>query len=228
MFSISSFLPKKSHSGDLDGYVKVSSMIEEGSVLDRRKYINKRRLLVDRRTILGGFFSGVEKRILEQRRVSFTRRESNQEENEIIETVEGLSLNENNLALLIKEQVAVIKKIGELSLSAKNLEFGETKEQIQQVSRVIRFQVKKEQHYLHLHLARGVNDFNDEAGASLSDIHSENYNTSDRVLQLLEKHQITDLSTSSVGFFLLDMNIVLEELKGCLEKKQSYLYPKYL
>ncbi len=227
MFGINKFSSKKAQ--DIEGeYVAVSSLIEEGSALDRRKPRNDRRLNPDRRKILGSFVLGEEHRVIKYRREVSSRRDTDLKTTESIEDVDELELTANNVQALIREQILFIEKIDKLSLSVKELELQGIKGKIQEFVAAVRFQVKKEQHFLRLYLDKDVKDYADEdTGNSLSDFNTDIYNVSAQVLQLLEKYTVTKAKKENVGFFLMDMNNIRGKLSHCLERKQKHLYPKY-
>jgi hypothetical protein len=211
-----------------DEYIAVSSLIEDGTVLDRRKPRNDRRLNPERREILGGFISGVENRVVKIRRKVSSRRDFDQTSKDVVENIDDLELTASNVQGLIREQILLIEKIGKLSISVKEKEFQGIKEKIQKYTEEVRLHVQKEQHFLHLYLDIEIKDYSgEEIGSSLSDFNSDIYTVSGQVLQLLEKFTVSEVKDENAGFFLMDMNKVRGKLSTCLEKKQNHLYPKY-
>jgi len=228
MFTIKAFSFNKSTPDEQNEYIKVSSLIGDGSVLDRRKDRNERRITADRRKMLAKFFSKIDKRVLKKRRDLSIRRDSDQELTEAVENIDELELNANTIKGLIREQMDVIERIGDLSTSAKEMEPQEIKDHLQELSCDIRFQNKKEQHFLRLYVGKEVINVNEDVGKSLSELHSDSYTSNSRVLKLMDKYQTADISTKNIGFFLLDLSMIHEKLRENLNMKQSHLYPKYL
>jgi hypothetical protein len=58
MFAISRLFSKNNDTDIKDQYTKIASLIEEGSILDRRKPSNDRRSTIERRVRLRDAFSG--------------------------------------------------------------------------------------------------------------------------------------------------------------------------
>ncbi len=227
MFGLDKLTRKKPQNNGNE-YVTISSIIEEGSVLDRRKPRNDRRLHPDRRKILGTFVADEEQRIVKYRREIQSRRGSDLKKDETIENIDEMELTENNIQTLIREQILFIEELDKLSLSVKEMEFQGVKEEIKKYVASVRFQVKKEQHFLRLYIDKDAKDLTDEETVnSLSDFNTDIYNVSAEVLQLLEKYSVKEVKANNAGFFLMDMNNLRTKLTHCLERKQNHLYPKY-
>ena len=228
MFTIKAFSFNKSTPDEQNEYTKVSSLIEDGSVLDRRKDRNERRITADRRKMLAKFFSNLDKRVLKTRRGLSTRRDFDEELPEVVENIDELELSASTVKGLVREQMDVIESIGELSTSAKEMEPHEIKDLLQELSCDIRFQNKKEQHFLRLYVGKDVKNNKEDVGGSLSELHSDSYTSNSYVLKLMDKYQNAEVTTKNIGFFLLDMSMIHEKLRENLNMKQSHLYPKYL
>ncbi len=227
MFGISKLSSKKTQDTD-DKYIPVSSMIEEGSALDRRKPRNNRRLNPDRRKLLNSFFVSEEKRSIKHRREISSRRASELQSTGTIDNIDELQLTTSNIQALIREQIFFIEGIDELSLSVKEMAFQGVQDKTQEYVDAVRSQVKKEQHFLRLYIDKDVKYYEgEEAGSSLSDFNTDIYDVSNQVLQLLEKYTVTKVKEENAGFFLMDMKILRDKVSHCLERKQNHLYPKY-
>lgn len=224
---IKAFSFKKSNPDKQSEYTKVSYFIKDGSVLDRRKNRKDRRITADRRKNTDTFYPHKDRRVLKTRRGLSTRRNSDKRLTDVAENIDALELNANSVKELIQEQMDVIEKIGGLSISAKEMESHEIKRFLQKLSCDIRFQNKKEQHFLRLYIDKVVINISN-IGGGLSELHSDNFTKNSQILELVNKYQTADISKKTIGGFMLDMTTVHEKLRECLNIKQSHLYPKYL
>jgi hypothetical protein len=228
MFTISRLFSKNNNIDVQDQYIKVASLIEEGSVLDRRKLSNDRRNTIERRVRLRNAFYGLDKRCDNNRR-SLSRRMEKSLENNIKENTDNgrETQNLNDVEILVRDQLEIIKKVSELSEVAKLNEFQGIEEKI----RDIRFKVKsitsEEEKLLYLSFDKNVKHSNDKTDKSLTEILFYIHDVSDQVLEYLDRYYYPGVTKESVGFFLLDMNIVYEALNQILNKKKEHLYPMY-
>ena len=229
MFTISRLFSKNNNIDVQDQYIKVASLIEEGSVLDRRKLSNDRRNTIERRVRLRNAFSGLDKRCDNNRRSASSRRMEEPLEKNAYESVDNDReiQNLNDVEILVRDQQEIIKKVSELSEVAKLNEFQGIEEKI----RDIRFKVKsitcEEEKLLYLSFDKNVKHSSEQTDKSLAEILFYIHDVSDQVLEYLDRHYDSGVTEASVGFFLLDMNIVYETLKQILNKKQEHLYPMY-
>lgn len=228
MFTIKAFFLNKNTLDNQSEYTKVSSLLEDSSVLNRRKDRHERRITADRRKMLADFFSKTDRRALKTRRELSIRRDFDRELTGVVESIDELELSASTVKGFIREQVDIIEKIGDLSTSAKEMESHEIKELLQELSSDIRLQRQKDQYFLRLYAEKEIINLEGEAVIPLSELHSESYTISSQVLKLLDKYQIVEISTKNIGFFLLDMSLIHEKLSESLNMKQSYLYPKYI
>ncbi len=227
MFGLNILSSLKSKNTD-DEYIPMSSLIEEGSIFDRRRIRKERRLHIERRKLLGSYISEEERRFVKNRRYVSSRRNDDQQSVEVIENIDDLKLTTMNVKGLIREQILFIESMGELSLSVKEMESQEIKDNIINHIEILKNQVRKEQHFLRLYIDQNIKQqVDDKTGKSLSDFNADFNTICGEVLQLLEKYIVVDVKEKNTGFFLLDMKKVRGRLSQCLDSKQNHLYPKY-
>ena len=206
-----------------DEYIEVSSFIETGSALDRRKKNQDRRTPELRRRSFSEIISGIEKRLHAERRLTFGRRSTDDSSNSRVDDIEL-----TDVEVLVKEQKIILDKINQLSSSAKALDFHILSGELQKLMLDIKYLLKKEEQLLHLSLdLNGAGEDNADIKKTLIKLEQYLFKTSDQVLEILGKHQYNKINAANVGAFLLNMASISKILKKSLEQKESYLYPLY-
>ncbi len=210
-------------------YIKISSLIKEGSTLDRRKIEKERRLSTNRRKIFSSLFTGFEKRNkLKQRREVSCRRDD-VEGNQVIESIDSLALNEKTINTLISEQVFIIKELNELLSLVKEKGFINIEEKLYQVYSNINNIMQKEEYFLCLYLDKNKGKISDvHIEKLLSIINSDISKLSNDVVRHMERYRIAKINQSNIGFVQLDMGIINAKFSACLENKIKHLYPIYI
>ena len=230
MFALNRLFSKNIDLDTQDQYTKVASLIEEGSVLDRRKISNDRRTSIERRVRLRDAFHGEDKRNEDDRRSASNNRRTG----EPLENGAGKDLDNNNEAqdlsnvdILVRDQMEIIENISELSEAARANEFEGIKEEIRDISFKVKSITKEEEKLLYLSFDKNVENTSEKTDKSLTEILFYIHDVSDQVLEYLNRYSNSGVTDANVGFFLLDMNIVYEALSQILNKKKEHLYPMY-
>jgi len=237
MFALNRLFSKNTEIDVEDQYTKVASLIEEGSVLDRRKISNDRRSTIERRIRLRDAFSGTEKRSFDERRTGSRRekealqktinKNSSDPSNTTLsdDAIKGESLNE--VEILILDQTDIIENIRLLSETAQNNEFQGIEEKIRDISFNIKSITREEEKLLYLSFDKNIKTKSEKTDKSLAEILFYIHDVSDQVLEYLDRYHYAGVTGANVGFFLLDMNIVYKALSQILNKKKKHLYPMY-
>lgn len=230
---ISRFFSKNSDLDVSDQYTKVASFIEEGSVLDRRKRSNDRRSSIERRVRLCDAFSGLERRSNNERRSISSRRAGESLEKDADKSTDKSvdngkeSQSLNNVEILVRDQMEIIKNISELSAVVKTNEFQGVEEKIRDISFKVKSIAREEEKLLYLSFDKNVKSASEKTDKSLAEILFYIHDVSDQVLEYLDRYYYSGVTEASVGFFLLDMNLVNKALDQILSKKKEHLYPMY-
>ena len=230
MFAISRSSPKRTKK-EVDEYIKVSSLITEGSTLDRRKVREERRLTVERRKVFSSLFSGEEKREnkLEQRRKDLDRRNIDQLSSEVVACADKLKLNETSINALINEHSIIVKRLEALLSLKKEVGFNHIEDKVRDVYVDIQTLMQKEEYFLCFYLEINKEKLNEvHIEKLLSIINTDISKLSEEIVQLVEKYRLAKVNQTNIGFIQLDMGIIREKLSACLVKKKLNLYPIYI
>jgi len=191
MFTISRLFSKNNNINVQDQYIKIASLIEEGSVLDRRKLSNDRRDTIERRVRLRNAFYGLDKRCDNNRRSASGRRMEESLEKNADESVNNgrEAPNLNDVEILVRDQLEIIKRISELSSAAKINEFQGIKEKIRDISFKVKSITREEEKLLYLSFDKNVKDSSEKTDNSLTEILFYIHDVYDQVLEYLKlKH----------------------------------------
>ncbi len=214
-----------------DQAIKVSFLIEDHAVLERRKTRDERRLPVERRKTFSSLYRGHNKRQtkLGQRRKAISRRDIDQGSFTIDEDINKLALNAVSINNLINDQMRIVKKISQILPFKKGLKFSQLENGIQDIYTEIKLLMQKEEYLLCLYLEANNSKLTIvHIDKLLSIINTDISKLSDEVMQFVDKYYTSTVNDKNIGFIQLDMNAIRKKLIICLYKKKKHLYPIYI
>ena len=214
-----------------DQYIKVSSLMEDNAILNRRKTLNERRLPLERRKAFSSLYAGDNKRDfeLEQRRKAICRRDIDQRSHKTKEKIDNLELNAASINSLIEGQMHIVKKMSKLLPFKNGLGFCQADTIIRMIYDDIKSLMQKEEYLLCLYLKTNNDVLSKlEIDRLLSIINNDISQLSDELMEMVGKYYIAKINETNFGFVQLDMNTVREKIIICLYKKKKHLYPIYI
>ena len=227
MFNIKGLLSSMRKSPD-DGYVPASALIEEGSVLDRRKDPKDRRVLKKRRKEMSKIVTTLDRRKNPDRRKIIERRCINNPKtpNEIQKGV-NKTPTLNRVDSLVNEQHTIIEIIRQLAVSAELMNFKALPERLSKLCLIIKAHMCREEETLHAYTKKMAKDLSLDTEILLKKLHLYIFNSGDHVVEILQKYATDVVTEQNVQVFLEDLQVVTDILVDLLQQKEEHLYDLY-
>ena len=206
-------------------YIPASTLIKEGSVLDRRKKRNERRTNADRRVGLSKIVSTLDRRKQGERRRNNDRRctQGDRQKKEINAGETTLSV----VNTLIAEQQALSKITKKMIVSAELMNYKVLNKRIKKLNLAVKAHLCREEDTLHCYLEAVTKGSNKEYDDCLKTLSRYIFTPGEELIEKLSQYTKSNVDSGSVSQFLLDMYRISDILDEALIQKNEHLYSLY-